>query len=63
MKHLISKDFIHNISILNGWSEIDYQEEIGLVRYYKDGVKMNIYLSTMTVSTSMKHPKRVKHNF
>lgn len=32
-----------------GWQEIDFQENIGLAIYYKDCVKMNVYLSKMTV--------------
>ena len=46
------------------WWVLDYQENIGLISFsnaINDGVcRINIYVSKMTVSTSLDHPKQGK---
>ena len=49
---------IRTIMLKSGWMEIDWQENIFMLSYSKEGVRMNIYYSRMTVGTAMHHPKR-----
>ncbi len=43
-----------------GWTMFDFQKNIFLARYKKDDMKINVYLSTMSVTTYIDHPKRGK---
>lgn len=45
MKIKGNKDEIDKLAAKYGFELIDYQENIGLCRYYKLGVKINVYLS------------------
>jgi len=60
MKHIYSLSEVEGLAKKNGWLKIDYQENIGMVSFKKDRVRVNVYLSRMTVSTAMKHPKKGK---
>lgn len=54
-------DDIFNIRFLaraNNWEEIDLQEQNRMISFSRDGVRMNIYYSTMTVGTAMMHPTK-----
>lgn len=42
----------------NGWEEIDWQENLLMVSFVRSGVRINVYISKMTVATCLKHPKR-----
>lgn len=53
-------DKIESIAGVYGWEKIDYQENIFLIRYSYKGNKINVYLSTLTVSTCINHPKKGK---
>ena len=44
----------------NCWRRIDWQPNIVMLSYERDGVRMNVYLTKGTVSTSMRHPKKGK---
>lgn len=53
----------------NGWTEIDYQDNIGLISFKKGHFRMNVYITRMTVvicnlETSVQLPsiKKVTHN-
>jgi len=60
MKHIYPLSDIDKLANESGWLKIDYQDNIGMVSYRKDKIRINIYLSRMTVSTAMKHPKKGK---
>lgn len=60
MKHIFPLIDIDKLASESGWLKIDYQENIGMVSYSKNKVRINVYLSRMTVSTAMKHPKKGK---
>jgi hypothetical protein len=55
---------IRNIACNNGWAEIDHQENIFMISFHKVindvGVRINVYYTTMTVSTALKHPTKGK---
>lgn len=40
------------------WEEIDLQDNIGMVSFRKDGVRVNVYYTRKTVATALKHPKK-----
>ena len=60
MKLLIPIETIEKIAIKNDFNRIDYQENIGLISYSDGNTRINIYLSKMTVSTCLNHPKKGK---
>ena len=60
MKLLIPIETIEKIAIKNDFNRIDYQENIGLISYSDGNARINIYLSKMTVSTCLNHPKKGK---
>jgi hypothetical protein len=60
MKILIPIDKIDSIATKNDFNRIDYQEKIGLISYSDGDTRINIYLSKMTVSTCLNHPKKGK---
>ena len=60
MKILIPIETIESIAVKNDFNRIDYQEKIGLISYSDGDTRVNIYLSKMTVSTCLNHPKKGK---
>lgn len=40
-----------------GWQEIDHQENISMVSFSRDGCRINVYYTKMTVATIVNHPK------
>lgn len=54
------KQSVDEIAAEQGYKLISYQENIGLVSYRKDDVRINIYLTTNTVATCINHPKKGK---
>lgn len=42
------------------WMLHDYQQNIAMISFIKDGRRINIYLTTMTVTTQIKHTKKGK---
>ena len=60
MRYLVPLADVDSLAKLEGWSRFDYQENIGMVSYSKNNVRVNVYLSKMTVSTAMNHPKKGK---
>lgn len=43
-----------------GFFRIAYKEDQGLVSYSQGNIRINIYLTKMTVSTCLEHPKKGK---
>ena len=41
-----------------GWKEIDHQEKNRMVSFRRDGTRINVYYSKMTVGTCLKHPTK-----
>ncbi len=45
-----------------GWRFVGYQDNIGMASFVRgsgaDEVRVNVYLSRMTVATALRHPKR-----
>ena len=60
MKYKIPVEVIKEISEKHNYSLIDYQENIGLISFGLDGVRINVYLTKMTVATCLNHPKKGK---
>lgn len=52
--------FIADIAAKHGYVQMDYQANIGLVSYAKNDVRINVYITKMTVGTCMNHPKKGK---
>ena len=55
----ISKN-LKRVANKNGWKFHCYQDNIKMISFKKEGVRINIYLTTLCVSTSMDHPKKGK---
>jgi len=60
MNYLIPLEKIETIANKNSFNKIDFQENIGLISYSDGSTRINIYLSKMTVSTCLNHPKKGK---
>lgn len=58
MTYKIPKDTIDAIAKKNGYVCFDYQENIGLASYSNGSVRINVYMTTLTVATCLKHPKK-----
>jgi hypothetical protein len=51
---------VEEIAVKHGYWRCDYQPNIYLVSYAKEGIKINVYLTKMTVGTCLDHPKKGK---
>ena len=60
MKLLIPIEEIEKVANQNDFNRIDFQENIGLISYSDGATRINIYLTKMTVSTCLNHPKKGK---
>lgn len=50
---------VRGIAKSNGWSEIDHQENIGMISFSRNGdERVNIYYTKGTVGTCVNHPKQ-----
>lgn len=58
MDEILSK--IDNIALSLGWTIIDYQRKIEMASWRKEGMRINVYLTTMSVATCLNHPKKGK---
>lgn len=58
MNYKIAKDTIYTIAKKNGYVCLDFQENIGLASYSNGNVRINVYMTTLTVSTCLKHPTK-----
>lgn len=51
---------IRHLATHQGYSEIDYQDNIKMISFEKEDVRINVYLTKGTVATCIQHPNR-KH--
>jgi hypothetical protein len=58
MKYKTPKERIDVIAAKHKYVCFDYQENIGMVSYSDGQTRINVYLSTMTVATCLKHPTK-----
>lgn len=58
----MESNILHIIKLgcINGWVYIDHQENIKMLSFAKDGDRVNVYYSTMTVGTCINHHKQGK---
>lgn len=62
-KKILAEDRLSDmtkLAIMHGWDQLDYQENIYMVSFRRNGVRLNIYLTTLTISASMDHPSKGK---
>ncbi len=43
-----------------GYERYEHQEQNKMISFFKDGVRINVYYTTMTVGTCLKHPSQGK---
>lgn len=55
--YLILLDFIETTAKKYGWRFIKWQKDIKMISFKKDTSRINIYITKMTVATSVEHPK------
>lgn len=60
MKQYYDPRQVHFLAKEMGWELIDQQNNIALLSYKKNGVRINIYWSRGTVGTAMEHPTKGK---
>lgn len=58
MTHKVPKETIDKIAARHNYVCFDYQENIGMASYSDGQTRINVYLTTMTVATCLKHPKK-----
>jgi len=51
---------ITDIAVKNGWTFLEYQENIGMLSYVKEDMRINVYTTKMTIATCINHPKSGK---
>ena len=49
---------IEEMAFHYGWKMIDRQENIGMISFERDNVRINIYVTKMTVATCLPHPTK-----
>jgi hypothetical protein len=59
-KYRLPIDVVDAAAKDEGLFRIDFQENLGMVSYSDGAVRFNVYLTTMTVTTSLDHPKKGK---
>ncbi len=55
---LTIKEKIDEVAKKHNYVCFDYQENIGMASYSDGQTRINVYLTTMTVATCLKHPKK-----
>lgn len=58
IKKLLTR--VTEIANKGSWEFVEFQENIGMVSFKKNGKRINIYLTKMTVATCINHPKHGK---
>ena len=62
--YYFTKEEMNIIAAKYDWEFAEWQENIYMISYFKesDGIRMriNVYLTTMTIATSLDHPKKGK---
>jgi len=54
------KTEVRKLAEAHGWGGEVFQENISMLSYFKEGMRINIYLTKMTVGTVLNHPKQGK---
>ena len=54
------RKLITDLANSHGWDEIDYQDNIKMLSFSKLSMRINVYLTKMTVATCLDHPKHGK---
>lgn len=60
MRFIREKSEVDVIALQAGFECIDFQTNIGMASYRKGDVRINVYLTTLTVATALNHPKKGK---
>lgn len=50
--------FLIEMGKANGWMPIAYQSDIGMLSFAKEDMRINIYITKMTVATILTHPTK-----
>jgi len=58
--HKLKLNKIYEIATIEGWLLVDWQEGPGMVSYRKEDMRVNVYISTMTVGSCLAHPRKGK---
>lgn len=56
----MTNDEIINIATIQGWTMFEYQENIGMLSFRKEDMRINVYTTKMTIATCINHPKSGK---
>ncbi len=56
----LTRDEILALGKQNGWLVHEWQENIRMLSLFKGNVRINIYVTKMTVATCLNHPKKGK---
>lgn len=51
---------VQRLAILYNWDITGYHQHSYILHLQRDDIKMNVYLTKLTIQTSMKHPKKGK---
>ena len=54
------KEITEKLAAEHNWEFLTYQDNIKMISFSKDEMRINIYLTTMTVGTCINHPKQGK---
>ncbi|MCP4974610.1 MAG: hypothetical protein GY931_00485 [Maribacter sp.] len=54
-----NKQLLH-LATSNNWKLLCIQDNIGMISFTKEGARINIYTTKMTVATCLNHPKQGK---
>lgn len=52
--------YINKLALEKGYKLYQLDYYTGMLRYKKEGVSINVYCTTLTVTTEIKHPKKGK---
>lgn len=53
---------IKRIAQNNGYKLLDHQENIKMISFTKEEIRINVYYTKMTVATCINHPKKTKRS-
>lgn len=56
--HLSKIDQIRAVASNHGWEELVLREENKMISFAKEDQRINVYYTTMTVGTCIKHPRQ-----
>lgn len=56
----MTNDEIIKIAESHKWSFLTFQKNIGMLSFVKDHMRINVYITKMTIATAINHPKHGK---